>query len=180
MQTPPQQQEVEHSQQADRRGVLKWFIAALSIPPAALLGWPLVTSIVGTIFRLPKTSYAKIGRLSDWPMDEPVQVRFRMPRHELYLHGEVVHEVWVVREPSKQPTVYSPICPHLGCHYNWYSSARKFICPCHGSVFALNGEVEGGPAPRPLDTLPCELRDGELYVKWERFEVGIPQRIRIG
>lgn len=45
---------------------------------------------------------------------------------------------------------YSVTCPHLGCSYAWQSSQNLFVCPCHGSQFALDGSVVHGPAEAPL------------------------------
>ena len=87
---------------------------------------------------------------------------------------------WVIKQSEAEVTVFSPICTHLGCHYDWYSQAKKFICPCHGSVFSMEGKVLGGPAPRALDTLPYKIENGDLYIQWELFRVGIPQKVRIG
>jgi Rieske Fe-S protein len=45
-------------------------------------------------------------------------------------------------------------CTHLGCALN--VSDDKFICPCHGSVFALTGEVLKSPAAVNLRELAYE------------------------
>lgn len=42
-------------------------------------------------------------------------------------------------------------CMHLGCPVRWVSAAQRFICPCHGGVYNLRGQVSGGPPVRPLD-----------------------------
>lgn len=42
----------------------------------------------------------------------------------------------------------SLVCTHLGCIVQ--PSPEGFVCPCHGSRFGKAGDVEGGPAPRPL------------------------------
>jgi len=42
-------------------------------------------------------------------------------------------------------------CTHLGCTLN--ISGNKFICPCHGSEFDLEGRVIKGPAMRDLKQL---------------------------
>jgi quinol-cytochrome oxidoreductase complex cytochrome b subunit len=39
------------------------------------------------------------------------------------------------------------------------------------------GNVLGGPSPRPLDTLPGKIEDGILYVQWEQFRVGAPEKV---
>jgi cytochrome b6-f complex iron-sulfur subunit len=55
-------------------------------------------------------------------------------------------------------------CTHLGCAVPWAPDENQFHCPCHGSLFTPEGVVSGGPAPRPMDTFPIEIRDGEVWV----------------
>nr|WP_044201118.1 ubiquinol-cytochrome c reductase iron-sulfur subunit [Oscillochloris trichoides] len=55
-------------------------------------------------------------------------------------------------------------CTHLGCAVSWEASQNQFACPCHGSHFDLQGDVQNPPAPRPLDTYPISVRDGVLVV----------------
>jgi cytochrome b6-f complex iron-sulfur subunit len=55
-------------------------------------------------------------------------------------------------------------CTHLGCTVPWQEEENQFTCPCHSSFFDPNGEVTGGPAPRPLDLFPIEIIDGEVIV----------------
>lgn len=55
-------------------------------------------------------------------------------------------------------------CTHLGCAVPYDDVAGQFHCPCHGSLFNDVGEVLGGPAPRPLDTFPITIQNGEIWV----------------
>ena len=96
---------------------------------------------------------------------------------DAYIRETVLRSVWAIKHTESDVTVYSPICPHLGCGYNWNAQDQHFECPCHGSVFALDGQVLAGPAPRPLDTLPTKIENGELLVEWERFKLGIPEKV---
>lgn len=163
-----------------RRGFLKRLAGILTAPLVALLGWPLVQSVVGTVYRLPKAKFTKIGPLSSFPQGVPVSPLFEMQKQTGYQHGKTTRDIWVIKHSDSEVTVFSPICPHLGCHYNWFAEADKFICPCHGSVFSKEGKVLGGPAPRGLDPLPYKIENGDLYIQWELFRVGIPQQTRIG
>lgn len=55
---------------------------------------------------------------------------------------------------------YSAICTHLGCVVMAKLNQTGDIpCPCHGSQFnpANNAAVVGGPAPRPLPSLPIDV-----------------------
>jgi len=44
-------------------------------------------------------------------------------------------------------------CPHLGCSYGLDTGGNRFLCPCHGSIFNLEGQVLHGPAVNPLSHL---------------------------
>jgi menaquinol-cytochrome c reductase iron-sulfur subunit len=105
-------------------------------------------------------------------------MKFPYKTEDAYVRETVTHEVWVIKHSLSELTVFSPICPHLGCHYNWHPDENEFICPCHGSVYAVTGKVLGGPAPRGLDSLSWKLEKDRLFVEWETFKVGIPQKIR--
>jgi cytochrome b6-f complex iron-sulfur subunit len=51
------------------------------------------------------------------------------------------------------------VCPRLGSLYNWQSVDHKFLCPCHGSQYQLDGTYLLGPAPRSLDRFVVRLLD---------------------
>ena len=57
-----------------------------------------------------------------------------------------------------------------------------FACPCHGAKFELDGKRFPGPSesPRAMDALQVELRDGEVWVKFERFATGLAESKAIG
>ncbi len=55
-------------------------------------------------------------------------------------------------------------CTHLGCSVGWNKTEDKFICPCHSSVFEINGNVASPPAPRALDLLPVVIENGIVKI----------------
>ena len=62
---------------------------------------------------------------------------------------------------------FSAVCTHTGCDVaDWDGESLRFQCPCHDSQFdpADGARVVGGPAPRPLPSLPLKLQDGALAV----------------
>jgi cytochrome b6-f complex iron-sulfur subunit len=60
-------------------------------------------------------------------------------------------------------TALSLVCTHLGCTVE--QSPNGFQCPCHGSLYSPQGEVQGGPARRPLEALKVEISpDGHLLL----------------
>lgn len=58
----------------------------------------------------------------------------------------------------------SAVCTHLGCIVKWVSDKGEFLCPCHGGQFSTNGQVLGGPPPKPLESYPVAVVDQELVV----------------
>ena len=55
-------------------------------------------------------------------------------------------------------------CTHLGCTVPWVASEKKFICPCHSSVFDISGSIVQSPAPRPLDMFAVMIENGIVKV----------------
>jgi cytochrome b6-f complex iron-sulfur subunit len=58
----------------------------------------------------------------------------------------------------------SLICTHLGCIVSWQSDQMRFLCPCHASIFDVNGTVLGGPAPRPLPSYEAKVSGNTVIV----------------
>src|SRR5471030_1390791 len=74
-------------------------------------------------------------------------------------------------------TVFSPICPHLGCRYDWNPDISRLRCKCHGSEFGNAGEHLAGPAQRGLDPLPLRFKGGLAEVTWIHYNGNKPSRI---
>ena len=54
------------------------------------------------------------------------------------------------REPDGVLHAVSLSCTHLGCLLRFNGAETSWDCPCHGSRFAVDGEVLEGPATKPL------------------------------
>lgn len=63
---------------------------------------------------------------------------------------------WLVRLPQGLLALHN-VCTHLDCLMGWDTSAEEFACPCHGSMFAIDGTYLTGPAPRSLDRFVIQL-----------------------
>lgn len=50
----------------------------------------------------------------------------------------------------------SPVCPHVKCSVGWNSAEKSWDCPCHGSRFAIDGQLLTGPAVTGLEVVEIE------------------------
>ncbi len=164
---------------ASRRGFLRLAMGILSSLVGLLLGIPFLIGLIAPIYRRSPVPYVRVGEVGPLPKEQPVSLRFALLETDAFIRQTAMREVWIVKHSDTDLTVFSPICTHLGCHYDWVASADEFVCPCHNSYFSLTGKVLAGPAPRPLDTLPYRVEEGVLYVKWEKYQAGIPQKVPV-
>ncbi len=81
--------------------------------------------------------------------------------------------IWVIRK-GEQITVFTAVCPHLGCTVN--AKNDVFICACHDSKWDVAGNSMGGPTPRGLDSLEYKVEGDVLKVRYQDFKQGIPQK----
>jgi Rieske Fe-S protein len=82
------------------------------------------------------------------------------------------------RQGAASVECLTAICPHAGCFVSYDGQAGTFRCPCHNSQFALDGAViEPSPSPRPMDTLECQVRGGQVLVKFENFYSGRTDKV---
>lgn len=95
---------------------------------------------------------------------------------------EPIGAVFVSRDSADAPLkAFSSVCPHLGCSVDFKPAKHEFLCPCHNSVWKIDGarlDPEHCPAPRDLDELKVEVRSGdEVWVNYEKFRGGIEKKI---
>lgn len=130
-----------------RRSLLGW------LSGVALAGSAIVSAFSNLVFMRPRATYGP-------------PTRFAIGTPEQYPPGTRIsldaRRVCVVRE-GDELAVVSTTCTHLGCIVG--VSDTGFDCPCHGSRFDQDGNVTGGPAPRPLPWYKVSLApNGELEV----------------
>lgn len=162
-----------------RRRFLVAMMVIASFLIGAILGVPFIRALIRSQFRFQKEKWVKVANVQAIPEGEPVRLNFLQTEMDAYQEQKTVHSVWIVKSSPSEITAYSPICPHAGCYFNWNAQLRLFECPCHGSVFKVNGPLVAGPAPRQLDTLPIKVENGALFVVWKRFKSGIPEKIMV-
>jgi menaquinol-cytochrome c reductase iron-sulfur subunit len=112
-----------------------------------------------------QSGFIDAGDVSQLTPGIPVQLNFQESRLDGWRLETEKKTAWVVKEPSNNQIVaFGPQCTHLGCAYHWEMSSGKFMCPCHGSYFDIEGKVLDGPAPRPLDRYLTKIENNRLQI----------------
>ncbi|QLY33216.1 Rieske (2Fe-2S) protein [Nocardia huaxiensis] len=82
---------------------------------------------------------------------------------EVPVGGGVVKGDTVITQPTAGSyQAFSNVCTHLGCKVNEPADG-KIVCPCHNSVFGLDGAVLSGPAGRPLDSRGIRVEGDRIF-----------------
>jgi menaquinol-cytochrome c reductase iron-sulfur subunit len=130
----------------------------------AAIALPALGFALAPVFKTGKDTWQAIGPPSDFTNDNyVVKVIVIVPGI-----GEAGKSIAYVRtrnpnldtEPEDKWNHWialSSRCMHLGCPVRWVSAAERFICPCHGGVYNIRGQVAGGPPVRPLDRFYTRL-----------------------
>lgn len=160
-----------------RRKFFVWITCVI----AGLIGLSLAVPLAGYVISpglKPRVKrWVDVGDINDLSSKEPKQLEHVTTIKDGYIETKARKSVWAVKVPNGEITVFSPLCPHLGCGYRWDGGEQKFKCPCHGSVYSITGEVLAGPAPRPLDTLPAKIENGRLLVVYQEYKSGLSAKV---
>jgi len=141
--------------------------------------WAVITAALGLpalayLFLPPKIrarqEWTEITSVSNLAVDSPVEVAFRKNRVDGWKVISEKSTAWVLKHPDNSIVAYGPQCTHLGCAYHWDDSKHEFLCPCHNSLFGMDGKVISGPAPRPLDRYDVKIDGNKLFVGTLRQE----------
>jgi cytochrome b6-f complex iron-sulfur subunit len=114
---------------------------------------------------------AALAVVSDWLFFKPrvtygPNSRFAIGKPDDFPPGtriaRDVERVCIVREGNKIAAI-STTCTHLGCIVGIADTG--FACPCHGSHYDQDGNVTGGPAPKPLPWFQVTLApNGDIVI----------------
>lgn len=162
-----------------RRSVLKLGVGALGLGLAAVPAVPAIGYLLHPTAGEKKGGgeFLAAGKRSSFAGGAPVRVDLYADKVDAWNRTQNVKlgSCWVL-EKDGALTAFSTSCPHLGCAVDYDGESNKFKCPCHRSAFALDGAVEAGPSPRPLDTLEVQEEGGLVAIRFQRFRQGVPDK----
>jgi menaquinol-cytochrome c reductase iron-sulfur subunit len=147
--------------------------AILAIPVLRYVLYPLYAKVAGT-------EWSDVGDASEFANSKnPVRKTITFAQRDGWREVVTAQSVYVSHNASGELEVLSAICPHLGCSVSWQANHDKFVCPCHGGEFKADGQHIFGPPPRSMDSLPTQLKDGKLQVKFEYFRSNVPNQEKL-
>ncbi len=135
-----------------RRTFMMVVIGLISTVIGIALAVPILGAVLNPLFRKRDIVWTKLGKISDLNL-KPLTPKF-VPVYFRVKEGWSVNtlprQVVVVKQVNGDLLFFSNQCTHLGCPLHWIAARQKFLCPCHGGMFNVTGQVVGGPPPRPL------------------------------
>ncbi len=177
--------------------------AVLTIPPIVYILNPTIETNFQGKSDVPDV-WRELGSVFEIPADEPKFYRVEFPQNQTYNgedpllgEGSIMNGVYVswregripsllenrgqgslstseVEELTQELNVMSNHCAHLGCPVRWFPDRHELLCPCHGGIYDINGDLIGGPPPQGLYKYAFEIREGGgIYVK-HQFVNGTP------
>jgi len=135
----------------------------------AMIGLPTVYYLIDPALREgSKEAWIPIGKLENMEIGKPYPFSFTRVQVNGWERTATSRGGFVIRnsEDSDDLFILNSMCTHLACTVNWSETDQVFLCPCHDASFGQQGEVLGGPPPRPLDRF-TEFRltdDGVLEI----------------
>jgi len=139
-------------------------IYGLSATIAAALGLPAAIYLLFPPRARKSDQWIEVGDVTRLTANSPTEMTFRRNRVDGWKINSEKATAWVVKQADNSVVAFGPQCTHLGCAYHWDEEKTEFLCPCHNSLFSIEGKVLAGPAPRPLDRYESKVEGNKLLL----------------
>jgi Rieske Fe-S protein len=159
--------------EVSRRTFLHWYMAGLmtatlvaGLAPILVYIWPPPPAGQKTapVAVTPTTPLSQLADDDAIPFDAPQNSGFfEQDGGGANAKGNVTYGGYAAKHAGKV-SFLAVTCSHLGCSVSFNKDAKRFECPCHGSRFALDGQVIHGPALFPLSHLKVTEQGDALLV----------------
>ncbi|MFZ5809745.1 MAG: ubiquinol-cytochrome c reductase iron-sulfur subunit [Chloroflexota bacterium] len=148
-----------------RREFVTMVSAALGGVMGAVIGIPAIGYLLSPALKTQKSeAWIPLGKLEDYPLNTPTLFTFTRTKVNGWEKTVYSYGVYILRTSESEVKVLSNLCTHLSCRVTWKEEANEYLCPCHDGHFDIQGNVDSGPPPRPLDTYETKIEDGNLFM----------------
>jgi menaquinol-cytochrome c reductase iron-sulfur subunit len=148
----------------NRRTLVGALVAGGAAIASGVVAIPALLAGMSPIFQSRRRqTWRSVGPLAGFSIGEVKQAtistdRARWPR----TFREQAVFVW--RSSASEVVVFSRSCTDLGCPLKYDAGSTCFFCPCHGGVFAQDGERLAGPPNGPMFRYTHRVREGILEI----------------
>ena len=149
--------------QVSRRRFLSRVSLGLSALAGAVLGVPILAYLLSPLIHPALDVWRDVGPVEGFKMGETVKITIQEPSPLPWAGQTATTAAWLRRSETGF-VAFAVNCTHLGCPVNWLPDANIFLCPCHGGVYYANGDVAGGPPPRPLWQHRVRVKNGRVQI----------------
>jgi len=154
----------ETKPEVSRRAFYVGAIYAIWAAITAALGLPALVYLLLPPKGKKESEWVEVGDIAKLPAGTPTELTFRRNRVDGWKVTSEKSTAWVVKASDNSVVAFGPQCTHLGCAYHWEQPRNQFICPCHTSLFGIDGRVMSGPAPRALDRYDVRVEGQKLLL----------------
>lgn len=154
------------SQHLSRSDFVKITVGSLGAVITGLVGLPAIAYLMSPALKEQSLdAWVSLGPLENYPTGTPTLFTFTRTKVNGWEKTVTSFGAYVYRQAENEVVVYSNICTHLACRVNFKEDVQEYVCPCHNAQFDINGNVVGGPPPRPLDRYENKVEEGVLYIR---------------
>lgn len=132
---------------------------------AGIVAVPAAITALSPLFeRRREPLWHPLGPVDDFPVGDMQRTVFEHPRPGDPARSLRERDVYVLHRAPDAITVFSRRCTDLGCGVIWDPGSQWFFCPCHGGIFATNGERMAGPPQQDLYQYATRVENGILEI----------------
>jgi len=145
-------------------------MGALGTIIGAVIGLPVIGYIISpALKRQESEAWIPAGPLENYPIGVPILFSFTRTKLNGWERTVNSYGVYVLRKSEAENDVLalSNVCTHLSCRVTFNDGRQEYLCPCHDAQFTIDGEVAGGPPPRPLDRYETKVEEGTLSLHFK-------------
>jgi menaquinol-cytochrome c reductase iron-sulfur subunit len=139
-------------------------IVGLAASPAfrSSLHWPFLAGAVPPTPR--STGWQSLGPVGGFEIGVPKLLPVTVPVETQGTIESTQIAVYVVRPDADSVAILDIHCTHMGCPLGWSQGAKRFLCPCHGGAFSMDGTAQAGPPPRSMDRYQVLIANQAIWM----------------
>ncbi|WP_425613578.1 ubiquinol-cytochrome c reductase iron-sulfur subunit [Anatilimnocola sp. NA78] len=146
-----------------RRTVSGLLVAAGSALAGSAIGLPALIAALSPAWQPARENWRRLGKLELFPLATVTPAVIALDR-DIWPRRIGEQAVFVWRPSNEEIIVFSRSCTDLGCPLEFERRSGCFLCPCHGGIFAQDGQRLAGPPKSPMLRYVNRVHEGVLEI----------------